>query len=34
MDVVIGFLVITVIVLNMILAMVRIANFPGGTPPG
>src|SRR5215211_80771 len=32
--VVISFLVITVIVLNMILAMVRIANFPGGTPPG
>ena len=32
--VVIGFLVIIVIVLNMILAMVRIANFPGGTPPG
>lgn len=32
--VVISFLVITVIVLNMILAMVRIANFPGGTPSG
>ena len=32
--VVIGFLVITVIVLNMLLALVRIANFPGGTPAG
>lgn len=32
--VVISFLVITVIVLNMILAMIRIANFPGGTPSG
>ena len=32
--VVIGFLVIIVIVLNMLLALVRIANFPGGTPAG
>ena len=32
--VVIGFLVIVVIVLNMLLALVRIANFPGGTPAG
>jgi menaquinol-cytochrome c reductase cytochrome b/c subunit len=32
--VVISLLVITTIVLNMILAMIRIANFPGGTPPG
>jgi menaquinol-cytochrome c reductase cytochrome b/c subunit len=32
--VVIAFLVITVIVLNMILALVRIANFTGGTPAG
>jgi quinol-cytochrome oxidoreductase complex cytochrome b subunit len=32
--VVIGFLVITVIVLNMLLALVRIANFTGGTPAG
>jgi menaquinol-cytochrome c reductase cytochrome b/c subunit len=32
--VVIGFLVIVVIVLNMLLALVRIANFTGGTPAG
>jgi menaquinol-cytochrome c reductase cytochrome b/c subunit len=32
--VVIGFLVIVVIVLNMLLALVRIANFSGGTPAG
>jgi quinol-cytochrome oxidoreductase complex cytochrome b subunit len=32
--VVIGFLIIVVIVLNMLLALVRIANFPGGTPAG
>jgi quinol-cytochrome oxidoreductase complex cytochrome b subunit len=32
--VVIGLLVIVVIVLNMLLALVRIANFPGGTPAG
>ena len=32
--VVLAFLVITVIVLNMILALVRIANFTGGTPAG
>jgi menaquinol-cytochrome c reductase cytochrome b/c subunit len=32
--VVIGFLVVVVIVLNMLLALVRIANFPGGTPAG
>ena len=32
--VVIGFLVIVVIVLNMLLTLVRIANFPGGTPAG
>jgi menaquinol-cytochrome c reductase cytochrome b/c subunit len=32
--VVVGFLVIVVIVLNMLLALVRIANFSGGTPAG
>lgn len=32
--VVISFLVIIVIVLNLILAISRIANFPGGTPAG
>src|SRR4051794_19528149 len=32
--VVTGFLVIVVIVLNMLLALVRIANFSGGTPAG
>lgn len=32
--VVIGFLVVVVIVLNMLLALVRIANFTGGTPAG
>jgi menaquinol-cytochrome c reductase cytochrome b/c subunit len=32
--VVVGFLVILVIVLNLFLAMVRIANFSGGTPAG
>ncbi len=32
--VVIGFLVIVVIVLNMLLALVRITNFSGGTPAG
>src|SRR5215213_4093212 len=32
--VVIGLLVIAVIVLNMLLALVRIANFSGGTPAG
>jgi menaquinol-cytochrome c reductase cytochrome b/c subunit len=32
--VVIGLLVIVVIVLNMLLALVRIANFTGGTPAG
>jgi menaquinol-cytochrome c reductase cytochrome b/c subunit len=32
--VVIGLLVIVVIVLNMLLALVRIANFPGGSPAG
>jgi menaquinol-cytochrome c reductase cytochrome b/c subunit len=32
--VVIGLLVIVVIVLNMLLALVRIANFSGGTPAG
>jgi quinol-cytochrome oxidoreductase complex cytochrome b subunit len=32
--VVIGLLVIVVVVLNMLLALVRIANFTGGTPAG
>ena len=32
--VVVGFLVVVVIVLNMLLALVRIANFTGGTPAG
>ena|SRR5215210_1713133 len=32
--VVVGFLVILVVVLNLFLAMVRIANFSGGTPAG
>jgi menaquinol-cytochrome c reductase cytochrome b/c subunit len=32
--VVVGFLVILVIVLNLFLAMIRIANFSGGTPAG
>jgi len=32
--VVIGLLVIVIIVLNMLLALVRIANFSGGTPAG
>jgi quinol-cytochrome oxidoreductase complex cytochrome b subunit len=32
--VVIGLLVIVVVVLNMLLALVRIANFSGGTPAG
>lgn len=32
--VVVSFLVILVVVLNMILAISRIANFPGGTPAG
>jgi quinol-cytochrome oxidoreductase complex cytochrome b subunit len=32
--VVTGFLVIVVILLNMLLALVRIANFSGGTPAG
>lgn len=32
--VVIGFLIIIAIVLNLFLAMTRIANFPGGTPAG
>jgi menaquinol-cytochrome c reductase cytochrome b/c subunit len=31
---VVGLLVIVVIVLNMLLALVRIANFSGGTPAG
>jgi len=32
--VVVGLLVIVVIVLNMLLTLVRIADFPGGTPAG
>ncbi len=32
--VVLGFLVITAIVLNLFLSMVRILNFPGGSPAG
>jgi len=32
--VVFGFLVIVIIVLNMLLALVRIAYFSGGTPAG
>jgi menaquinol-cytochrome c reductase cytochrome b/c subunit len=31
---VVGLLVIVVIILNMLLALVRIANFSGGTPAG
>jgi menaquinol-cytochrome c reductase cytochrome b/c subunit len=32
--VVVAFLVVLVVVLNLFLAMSRIANFPGGTPSG
>ena len=32
--VMVSFLIILVVVLNLFLAMTRIANFPGGTPPG